>query len=226
MCENCHKKNHTRKTYWDLHGWPNSSRDRTGHDGGCCNRSRGHGRDRGMECGGSGCQQAHVADTVSQSSSGIDDKMTQLMIQLAARVTSTIPTSATTPIVFYGHNISSLLTTVVKSVGTIMKALVAEPSVDMSWIVDSGASKHMTPHSTMFKIYKHMSGKDKVQTVDDSLRPIAGVGDITCTPELQLSSVLHDPNFTNNLLSVGQLVDDLNCVILLSPSYSCCVAGA
>jgi hypothetical protein len=33
----------------------------------------------------------------------------------------------------------------------------------MSWIVDSEAFKHMTPHSIMFKTYKPMSGRDKVQ---------------------------------------------------------------
>jgi hypothetical protein len=141
------------------------------------------------------------------------------MIQLAARLTSTIPTSATAPVVSDGHNLSSRLTTVVKPVGTIMKALVAESSVDMSWIVDSGASKHTTPHSTMFKTYKLMSGKDKVQTADGSLCPIAGVGDIICTPELQLSLVLHVPNFTNNLLSVSQLVDDLNCMVSLFSTH-------
>jgi GAG-pre-integrase domain len=43
--------------------------------------------------------------------------------------------------------------------------------------------------------------------------------DITCTSELQLSSVLHVPNFTNSLLSVSQLVDDLNCVVSLSPTH-------
>jgi hypothetical protein len=94
----------------------------------------------------------------------------------------------------------------------------------MSWIVDSGASKHMTRHPTMFKTYKPMSEKDKVQTDDGSLYPIAVVGDIKCTSEFQLLSVLHVPNFTNNLLSISQLVDDLNCVV--SFSYSCCVAGA
>jgi hypothetical protein len=52
----CHKKGYLRNTFWDLHGWPSSGRDRTGHDGGCRNRSRGHDRDYGMECGGSGCQ--------------------------------------------------------------------------------------------------------------------------------------------------------------------------
>jgi hypothetical protein len=49
-----------------------------------------------------------------------------------------------------------------------------------------------------------------VQIADGLLCPIAGVEDVTCIYELQLSSVLHVPNLTNNLLSVNQLVDDLN----------------
>jgi hypothetical protein len=102
-----------------------------------------------------------MADTASQSGPSPDDMLTQLMIQLVARLTSITPASVTAPIVSSSradaYNISSLLTTVVKPIGTIMKALVAELSVDMSWIVDSGASKHMTPHPTMFKTYKPMS---------------------------------------------------------------------
>jgi hypothetical protein len=136
-----------------------------------------------------------VADTASQLGLGLGDMLTRLMIQLVTRLTSIAPASATTiaPIASDGHNLSSLLTTVVKPVVTVMKALIAKLSVDMSRIVDSGASKHMTSYPTMFKTYKPMSGKDKVQTADCSLCPIAGVGDITCTLELQLSSVLYVP---------------------------------
>jgi hypothetical protein len=72
-----------------------------------------------------------VADIASQSGSGLDDKMTQLMIQLPAMLTSTISTSVTASIVSDGHNLSSLLTTVAKPIGTIMKALIAEPSIDV-----------------------------------------------------------------------------------------------
>jgi hypothetical protein len=89
----------------------------------------------------------------------------------------------------------------------------------MSRIVDFETSKHMTPYLIMFKTYKSMSEKDKVQIADDSLYPITGVRNITCTLELQLSSVLHVSNFTNNLLSVNQMVDDFNYVILLSLTY-------
>jgi hypothetical protein len=75
------------------------------------------------------------------------------MIQLVVRFTSTTSTSATASIVSSswvdGYNLFSLLTIVVKLVGTIMKALIVEPSLDMSWIVDFRASKHMTsyPHN-------------------------------------------------------------------------------
>jgi GAG-pre-integrase domain len=77
----------------------------------------------------------------------------------------------------------------------------------------------MTPDSTLFKSYKPLSGKEKVQTADGTFCSIAEIGNVTCTPNIQLSSVLHVPNFTNNLISVSQLVDDLNCIISLSPSH-------
>jgi hypothetical protein len=100
-----------------------------------------------------------------------------------------------------------------------MKALVAEPSLDKFWIIDSGTSKHMTLYTMMFKTYKPLSRRDKVQTADGSLCSIAGVGDVTCISEFQLSSILHVPNFTDNLLPISQLVDDLNCVVFLSPAH-------
>jgi hypothetical protein len=129
-----------------------------------------------------------VADTAGQSGSSSDDMLIELMTQLARRISSTTQASAT-----------ASDEEVIKSVDTIMKALVAEVSLDKSWIVDLGASKHMTPYPIMFKTYKPMSEKDKVQTAHDSLCLIAGVGDVTCNSEIQLSSVLHVPNFTNNL---------------------------
>jgi hypothetical protein len=147
------------------------------------------------------------------------------MTQLAARLTSTTLMSSTSPPIASlgadGYNLPSLLVTAVKPVSIIVKALTVGPNPDKSWILDSGASKHMTP-STLFKTYKPMSDRDKVQTTDGSLCPIAGVGDITCTSDVHLSSVFHVPNFTNNIISDSQLVDDLNCVV----SHSCCIVGA
>jgi hypothetical protein len=96
--------------------------------------------------------------------------------------------------------------------------LATKIGVDKIWIVDSGAFQHITLDFTIFKSYKPLSGKERVQTTDGTFCSIAGIGNVTCTPNIQLSSVLHVPNFTNNLMSVSQLVDDLNCIVFLSPS--------
>jgi len=121
-----------------------------------------------------------VADTISMLGSSTDDMVTQLVTQLAARFLPTTSASSASPIFgpsgADGYILPSLLTTVVRHVGTIIKALIAESSPDRTWIVDSGASKHMTPDPTMFKTYKPMSGREKVQTADGSLCSIAGVG--------------------------------------------------
>jgi hypothetical protein len=159
ICDYCHKINHTRENCWDLHGKPTRGR-------GC---GRGQGRGRGSGRSG-GPQQAHVADSTSKPTSFFDKVMAQLMTQLAARFTSTTSMSSTPPPIAPsgadGYNLLSLLATAVKPVSTIVKALTAKLNPDKSWIVDFGASKHMTSDSTLFKTYKLMSGRDKVQTTD------------------------------------------------------------
>jgi hypothetical protein len=130
VCDYCHRKNHTRETCWDLHGRPTRGRGRDGGHGRSQDRGRGLGRN------GSGYKQAYVADTAGQSGSKSDDMLAQLMTQLARRLSTTAPTSATVSVASSsgvdGYNLSSLLTTVIKPIDTIMKALVAEPSLDES----------------------------------------------------------------------------------------------
>jgi hypothetical protein len=128
-----------------------------------------------------------VADSTSKPTSFSDEVMAQLMTQLVARLISTTSMS-NTPFGADGYNLPFLLATVVKPISTIMKALTARPNPDKSWIIDSGTSKHMTPDSILFKTYKPMSGRDKVQTADGSLCLIAEVGDITYTSYLHLLS--------------------------------------
>jgi hypothetical protein len=158
----CLRKNHTRETCWDLHGRPTRG------------RGRGQGRSE------SRFKQAYVADSTGQSGSSSDDMLAQLMTQVARRFSTNPPASATTSVAspsgVDGYNFSSLLTTVIKPIGTIMKALVAESSLDKSWIVDSGASKHMTPYLMMFKTYKPLSGRDKVVLQELKTGRVIGIG--------------------------------------------------
>jgi GAG-pre-integrase domain len=118
----------------------------------------------------------------------------------------------------YNSLFLSLPSPVIKPVN-VLRGLATKTSVDKTWIVDSGASQHITPYSTVFKSYKPLSGKEKVQIADGTFCSIVGIGSVVCTPNIQLSFVLHVSNFTNNLMSVSQLVDDLNCIVSLSPSH-------
>ena len=50
-----------------------------------------------------------------------------------------------------------------------------------SWIIDSGATDHMTEDSTFFETYKPASSHKKIIVVDGNSVPIAGQGDAKFT---------------------------------------------
>ena len=91
--------------------------------------------------------------------------------------------------------------------GTQAQALASTYRHNIEWVIDSGASKHVTGISSSFKTYTPHSYFETIQTVDGTSQPIHCVGSIKCTPFLCLSSVLHVPSFPVNLLSVSSLID-------------------
>ncbi|KAJ7954112.1 Retrovirus-related Pol polyprotein from transposon TNT 1-94 [Quillaja saponaria] len=98
-------------------------------------------------------------------------------------------------------------------------ALHAHSSFDSNpWIIDSGASDHMTSTSSSFSSYFPCSGKEKVRVADGSLSSISGKGSICCTPSLTLSYVLHVPKLSMNLLSISTITKELNCTVLFDSS--------
>ena len=80
-----------------------------------------------------------------------------------------------------------------------------------TWIIDSGATDHMTGSSSLFSSYKPCAGNRKVKIADGSLSPIAGTGDVKLSTSLTLSNVLHVPKLSCNLISISKLTQDLNC---------------
>jgi hypothetical protein len=86
-----------------------------------------------------------------------------------------------------------------------------------SWILDYGASKHVTGRPSEFISYKlyPSSYKKTSQTADGTFQPIKGVGTVKCTPSITLSSVLYVPSFGVNLVSISSFVDQLDCKVFL-----------
>lgn len=86
------------------------------------------------------------------------------------------------------------------------------------WIIDSGASEHMTNCSHLFNSYFPSSGFEKVRIADGSYSSIAGKGNIKISEQITLQFVLHVPKFACNLLSVHKLSKDTNRSVLFRPS--------
>ena len=94
------------------------------------------------------------------------------------------------------------------------------PSTSPSWIVDSGASSHMTSNPRVFTSYDPSPGSSKVRTASGALLTVAGVGRVALTPSLHLSRVLHVPWLAVHLFSLNKLVRDLDHDLPFN-SYSC-----
>ena len=87
------------------------------------------------------------------------------------------------------------------------------------WIVDSGASDHMTSFTIKFMNYKPCKESIGIVVANGSMCKAAGRGDMKSSG-LKLNSVLYVPNLKCNLLSVSKITNDLNCSVTFFPS--CC----
>jgi hypothetical protein len=93
-------------------------------------------------------------------------------------------------------------------VSTLSSTVITGPK---TWLVDSGASKHMTGYKEILSYFKTKSFAEQVELGDDKCYKIEGVGSISFTLEsearLHVDEVLYVPWIRKNLLSVATLED-------------------
>ena len=99
----------------------------------------------------------------------------------------------------------------------VMQHVMNSMSVDVAsceddvWYVDLGASNHMTSHGEWFNQMKDPERPGYVETGDDTAHPIAHVKNVPLSMQdgkvKYLANVLHVPQITKNLVSVGQMVE-------------------
>ena len=89
--------------------------------------------------------------------------------------------------------------------GIIGKASVfSATSKNRTWIIDIGASDHMTWDSNELK-YVFFSSQSVISTANGSTSPITGEGSVILSNALTLDTVLVIPSLEYNLLSVSQI---------------------
>jgi transposase InsO family protein len=87
-----------------------------------------------------------------------------------------------------------------------------------SWVIDSGASDHMTGNCSLLSHTSSPCSPSFVTVANGTKTPVQGKGTVT-TSDLTLSDVLYLPEFPFNLLSVHKLTLALNCSVAFYPSH-------
>ena len=87
-----------------------------------------------------------------------------------------------------------------------------------SWVLDSGATNHMTPHSSLLTSFVTLSN-NHITIANGTHIPIHGRGNVSLLPSLSLKDVLYVPKLSNNLISIRKLTHDLNCSITFFPTH-------
>ena len=85
------------------------------------------------------------------------------------------------------------------------------------WILDSGASDHMTGSLQLFITYSPSTTHRTVKIADGSLLNILGIGFVNISPSLCLQNVLYISGFQCNLMSISKITLDLHCNAVFSP---------
>ena len=111
-----------------------------------------------------------------------------------------------------GNSTSMIGTGSLAQKGNFLRALNVKRKKHSPWIVDSGASDHMTGDATILDNYSPCNGNLTVRIADGSLSKVAGTGSVVISKDLNLTSVLLVPNLDCNLLSISKLTQEKNCV--------------
>ncbi|KAG5556472.1 hypothetical protein RHGRI_006920 [Rhododendron griersonianum] len=86
------------------------------------------------------------------------------------------------------------------------------------WILDSGATDHITPYSSFFT-KSQSSSLPIVNLPNGSTAPITSIGTVPFNQDITLNNVLCVPSFSLNLMSASKLTTSLNCCAILFPTF-------
>ena len=210
-CYNCGEKGHLSYNCPNPRGsgGRGGSRGGRGSTRGSYGGGRGsHSGGRGRGRGGSRANMVASEDTLSVTLTGEQVKQWEQWQKGKASESST--NTSLDPVTSTSNNFDNFANYAHMSEGTQAQALASSCSHHIDWVVDSGASKHVTSMSSSFKTYNPYSHSVSIQIVDGTSQLIHDVGSLECTPSLSLSSVLHIPSSPVNLLSVSSIIDQLS----------------
>lgn len=92
-------------------------------------------------------------------------------------------------------------------------------SSSSKWIIDFGATNHMTGSSNLFTTFQSLPSTSTITLENGSISYVFGSYTINPTPLIPLTYVLSLPKFSKNLIVVSKLTYKLNCSISFFSNY-------
>ncbi|GKC94116.1 pyridoxal 5'-phosphate synthase-like subunit PDX1.2, partial [Tanacetum coccineum] len=90
--------------------------------------------------------------------------------------------------------------------------------IRIDWIVDTGASDHMSPYLHLFQSIRILKKPIRIKLPDGTSKWVDKVGSIQINSSLILHNVFYVPDFKVNLLSVGKLLKSQNLIAVFFPT--------
>ena len=108
-------------------------------------------------------------------------------------------------------------TIAIAELGNLNKCLVSSSSSE--WVIDSGATDHMTGNSSLFSTFQSQPSTSTITLANGSQSCVFGLDIVFPTLSISLSSVLSLPKFSFNLMSVSKLTRALKWFISFFPDF-------
>jgi GAG-pre-integrase domain len=95
--------------------------------------------------------------------------------------------------------------------------LISEANLN-EWVIDSGATDHMTFSKKDLNNIREPS-RTGILNANGVSSQVESTGDVHVSNTLTLNNTLHVPSLSTKLLYVGQITEELNCVVLMFPNF-------
>ncbi|KAF5781204.1 putative RNA-directed DNA polymerase [Helianthus annuus] len=89
---------------------------------------------------------------------------------------------------------------------------------EQSWIFDCGATDTMTYEKSDF-VTSTKPTKSYIHTANGETMSVKNGGTIEISPTLKISNCLYVPSFSHKLLSISHVTKELNCSVLMQPTF-------